>query len=170
VVERVVRVRPVHHLRESLALGDLAHLAEEFMLAVVAAVRRVLAEVLDREFARMNHLVPDPDPLGGALRILKLVLGIHLALCRDRKNFVGEFGMRDRGDERRVHAAGIGDKSALHRLDDPAKPVEAILGVLCGQLRFSLSWCLIIVYPPGTHLQACVREFRTPGRSGGLTG
>jgi hypothetical protein len=84
----VVGVGAVAHGRHAARLGDFKQPFQEFALAEVASVGRVAAEVLDVQFAGLDDLVPEVQPLGQRLRLFQFARQVRFAGGRDGEHLL----------------------------------------------------------------------------------
>ena len=125
-VAGVVEIAAVEDRCESSLAGDLCQSSVQLVFAVEAAVRVVLHIIGVVHLARVDELVRDPDLSRERLRLFYLRRRHRGRDARDCERLFAEDVMRDGGDERGVHAAGIGDDRRTGFADD---------GLKAGQLR-----------------------------------
>jgi len=114
VIAVIVDVRTVQDVRDPFGIGDLPKLAEQFLFAVVAAVRRVPGKLVPGELFSSQDAVPDTERRRESLRGFKFGRRVGLG---DGGNG-NKVRAKDLGcgaeEDRTVDAAGIGENGQLH--------------------------------------------------------
>lgn len=118
VIAEVVDVDAVDDVIEAAIGSDIVHDAEEFILAVEAAVGVVRDVSGVFEFAGRDHLVEDAVSDGEIDGIALMGIGDGGGIGRDGDGIVAEGFFSGPGEIGRIGATGISDEDALHIAED----------------------------------------------------